>query len=90
MLKKLIMLAMVVVFLCVAIEASATHPVVVVVGTASGATGGAVWLGFAAAAFGPPILFSPYLWQYHKHPECRKEPSIGDMVNCIQNGPVKK
>jgi hypothetical protein len=86
--KKLIILAMVVGFLFMASEAKAGFliPLVAVGGGAGGA--GLVALGVAAVA--PLIVFSPYFYQFYTHPECQKEPTIGDLSICVQYGPTKK
>jgi hypothetical protein len=87
--KKLIILAMVVGFLFMAIEAKAGIIIAPVVATSS-ATGGAVVIGLGVAAVAPLIVFSPYFYQFYKYPECRTEPTIGDLSRCIQYGPAKK
>jgi len=86
--KKLIILAMVVGFLFMANEAKAG--ILIVVGTASGGTSGAVVVGLGVAVVAPLIVFSPYFYQFYKHPECRTEPTIGDLSSCVQYGPAKK
>jgi hypothetical protein len=87
--KKLIILAMVVGFLFMASEAKATMVIAPVAATSS-ATGGAVVIGLGVAAVAPLIVFSPYFYQFYKHPECSKEPTIGDLSICMQYGPAKK
>ena len=85
--KKLIILAMVVGFLFMAIDAKAGILVAVVVG---GGAGGAGFVALGVAAVAPLIVFSPYFYQFYTHPECQKEPTIGDLSICVQYGPAKK
>ncbi len=87
--KKLIIVAMVVGFLFMANEAKAGF-IIVAVSATSSATGGAAIVGLGVAAVAPLIVFSPYFYQFYKHPECRKEPTIGDLSSCVQYGPAKK
>jgi hypothetical protein len=86
--KKLIILAMVVGFLFMANEAKAGF--LIALPTAATATAGVVWVSLGVTAIAPLIVFSPYFYQFHKHPECRKEPTIGDLSSCVQYGPAKK
>jgi hypothetical protein len=86
--RKLIILAMVVGFLFMANEAKAGF--LIALPTATAATAGSVWVGLGITAVAPLIVFSPYFYQFYKHPECSKEPTIGDLSICVQYGPAKK
>ena len=86
--RKLIMLVMVVGFLFMAIDAKANGLVPLV--AVGGGAGGAGFVALGVAAVAPLIVFSPYFYQFYKHPECRTEPTIGDLSRCIQYGPAKK
>ena len=85
--RKLIILAMVVGFLFMAIDAKAGAIILVAVG---GGAGGAGFVALGVAAIAPLIVFSPYFYQFYTHPECQKEPTIGDLSICVQYGPAKK
>ncbi|RPI54975.1 MAG: hypothetical protein EHM49_02510 [Deltaproteobacteria bacterium] len=32
------------------------------------------------------LAFSPWLIMYYNHPECRDQPTMGDMAECVQKG----
>ena len=80
--KKLIMLAVVVGFLMMAVNAKAVAPITLV--AVGGGAGGSAFTPLGVAAIAPIVVFSPYFYQFYKHPECRKEPTIGDLSNCVQ------
>jgi hypothetical protein len=84
--RKLIVLLLIVAFLVVAIEANAcaVQVVVPVVATVAGGTAGVVWVGLGVAAVAPFVLTSPYWWMFYANPECRKEPTLGDLSRCVQ------
>lgn len=87
--KRLIVVMLVMAFLFVAVEVKAAPqiPLWVVAIPVHGAT---FW-GPAAATIGiSALVWSPYFYQFYTHPECQKEPSIGDLSNCVQFGPNKK
>jgi hypothetical protein len=86
--RKLIMLVMVVGFLFMAIDAKANGLVPLV--AVGGGAGGAGFVALGVAAVAPLIVFSPYFYQFYTHPECQKEPTIGDLSSCVQYGPAKK
>ena len=86
--KKLIILAMVVGFLFMAIDAKAG--ILLVATVVGGGAGGAGFVALGVAAIAPLIVFSPYFYQFYTHPECQKEPTIGDLSICVQYGPAKK
>jgi hypothetical protein len=85
--RKLIILAMVVGFLFMASEAKAPALIVPLVG---GGAGGAAFVALGVGAVVSLIVFSPYFYQFYTHPECQKEPTIGDLSSCVQYGPAKK
>jgi len=86
--RKLIILAIVVGFLFMASEAKAGFAVPLV--AVGGGAGGAGFVALGVAAVAPFIVFSPYFYQFYTHPECQKEPTIGDLSSCVQYGPAKK
>jgi hypothetical protein len=86
--KKLIILAMVIGFLFMASEAKAAPFIIVPV--VGGGAGGVAFAALGIAAVASIIVFSPYFYQFYTHPECQKEPTIGDLSSCVQYGPAKK
>ena len=86
--EKLIILAMVVGFLFIAIDAKAGAIIPLV--AVGGGAGGAAFAALGVAAVVSLIVFSPYFYQFYTHPECQKEPTIGDLSSCVQYGPAKK
>jgi len=93
--KKLIVLLMVVCFLLIGGEAKALAPLVpVAVVTTGGAatTLVAVSCGLPLGilgAMGAGLLIGEFI-QYAQYPECRKEPTMGDLSNCVQKSKLQK
>lgn len=95
--KKLTVLLMVVCFLLIVGEAKALAPIVPVVigafagggvGSAAVAVSCGVPLGILGA-MGAGLLIGEVI-QFIEYPECRKEPTMGDLSQCVQSRSKKK
>jgi hypothetical protein len=87
--KKLIIVMLAVAFLFVAVEAKAVV-VFKFVPLAAEAGAATVLAKGGAIAIGTMAIWTPYWIQFANHPECRKEPTIGDMSDCVQYGKDRK
>lgn len=88
--KKILMVVAMLAILLAVVEVKAMgvdNPAIIgmtFLGAATGAPTGALLGG----TLGPVIVFSPYLIEWWRYPECRKEPTIDAMARCVQG--IKK